>query len=115
MQCRLALKVLEILERPGFLEQVHEVGGYFCRHLERLRAELPVIKEVRGEGLMMAAELTAPGKPVVQQALAAGVIINCTQEKVLRFLPPLIAEPAHVDELLRVLRPILAALEPAAA
>jgi len=45
----------------------------------------------------------------------AGVLMNCTQEKVLRFLPPLTFERRHVDELLEVLRPILAALSPAAA
>jgi len=115
LQCRLALKVLEILERPGFLAHVGEVGAYFRAQLERLRAELPVIREVRGDGLMMAVELVTSGKPVVQQGLEAGVLMNCTQEKVLRFLPPLIIEPRHVDELVAVLRPILAALAPAAA
>jgi acetylornithine/N-succinyldiaminopimelate aminotransferase len=115
LQCRLALKVLEILERPGFLAHVGEVGAYFRAQLERLRAELPVIREVRGDGLMMAVELVTSGKSVVQQGLEAGVLMNCTQEKVLRFLPPLIVEPRHVDELVAVLRPILAALAPAAA
>lgn len=115
LQCRLALKVLEILERPGFLAHVSAVGAYFRAQLERLRAELPVIREVRGDGLMMAVELVTSGKSVVQQGLEAGVLMNCTQEKVLRFLPPLIIEPRHVDELVAVLRPILAALAPAAA
>ena len=64
---------------------------------------------------MLAVELNVAGKGVVKQALEAGVIFNCTQEKVLRFLPPLIIERHHVDELLVVLRPILAALSPAAA
>jgi acetylornithine/N-succinyldiaminopimelate aminotransferase len=115
LQCRLALKVLEILERPGFLAHVRELGTYFRAQLERLRAELPVIREVRGDGLMMAVELVTSGKSVVRQALEAGVLMNCTQEKVLRFLPPLIIERRHVDELVAVLRPILAALAPAAA
>ena len=115
LQCRLALKVLEILERPGFLAHVCEVGVYFRAQLERLRSELPGIREVRGEGLMMAMELAAPGKGVVRQALEAGVLFNCTQENVLRFLPPLIIESRHVDELMQVLRPILAALMPATA
>jgi acetylornithine aminotransferase/acetylornithine/N-succinyldiaminopimelate aminotransferase len=114
LQCRMALKVLEILERPGFLAHVSEVGAYFRQELEKLRAELPVIKEVRGEGLIVAAELHVPGKSVVRQALDAGLLINCTQEKVLRFLPPLIIEKQHVDEAIRILRPVLAALEPAA-
>ncbi len=110
LQCRLALKVLEILERPGFLEHVREVGAYFREHLEKLQSELPVIREVRGEGLMLAAELSVPCKPVVRQALEAGFLINCTQDKVLRFLPPLILDRHHVDELISGLRPILAAL-----
>jgi acetylornithine aminotransferase len=71
-----------------------------------------VIQEVRGDGLMLAAELLVPGKGVVRQALEAGAILNCTQEKVLRFLPALIVERRHVDEFIKVLRPILAALQP---
>jgi len=110
LQCRLALKVLEILERPGFLERVREVGAYFRAQLEKLQGELPLIREVRGQGLMLAAELAVPGKSVVREALEAGFLMNCTQEKVLRFLPPLIVERGHVDELIAALRPILEAL-----
>jgi acetylornithine/N-succinyldiaminopimelate aminotransferase len=110
LQCRLALKVLEILARPGMLEHVREVGGYFRAQLEKLRDELPLIREVRGEGLMLAAELAVPGKAVVRQALEAGFLINCTQETVLRFLPPLIVERQQVDQLIAALRPILASL-----
>jgi acetylornithine/N-succinyldiaminopimelate aminotransferase len=115
LQCRLALKVLEILERPGFLEHVRDVGAYFRAQLEKLWEELPVIRAVRGEGLMLGAELSVPCKGVVRQALEAGILMNCTQERVLRFLPPLILEHKHVDELIAVLRPILAALSPVGA
>jgi acetylornithine/N-succinyldiaminopimelate aminotransferase len=110
LQCRLALKVLEILERPGFLEHAREVGVYFRKRLEDLKQELPVIREVRGEGLMLAVELTVPGKNIVCQALEAGFLINCTQEKVLRFLPPLIVERHHIDDLIAALKPLLAGL-----
>jgi len=109
LQCRLALKVLEILECPGFLQHVREVGAYFRARLEELRDECAVIEEVRGDGLMLAAQLSIPGKNVVREALDAGVVFNCTQEKVLRFLPPLIIDRYHVDELIGVLKPILAA------
>jgi len=110
LQCRLALKVLEILARPGVLEHVCDVGAYFRAQLEKLRDDLPLIREVRGEGLMVAAELAVPGKSVVRQALEAGFLMNCTQETVLRFLPPLIIERRHVDDLIAALRPILAGL-----
>ncbi len=110
LQCRLALKVLEIIEKPGFLEHVRDVGEWFRHELRELKKELPIIHEVRGDGLMIAAELTVPGKSVVEQALEAGFLINCTQEKVLRFLPPLIIERHHVRELMAALEPILAEL-----
>lgn len=108
LQCRLALKVLEIMGRPGFLERVREVGGYFRAQLEKLTKEIPVVREVRGDGLMQAAVLSVPGKEIVRQAVEAGFLINCTQEKVLRFLPPLVIERRHVDELVEGLRPLLA-------
>jgi len=111
LQCRLALKVLEIIERRGFLEHVREVGAYFQQQLELLCRELAVIRDVRGEGLMLAAELSVPCKDVVRQALEAGFILNCTQTKVLRFLPPLVLERRHVDELIAALRPILAGIQ----
>ncbi|MGH9375952.1 MAG: aspartate aminotransferase family protein [Terriglobia bacterium] len=107
LQCRLALKTLEIIERPGFLEHVQEVGAYFRRQLLNLQDELPVIREIRGDGLMIAVELAVPGKDVVKQLLDAGFLLNCTQEKALRFLPPLIIERRHVDELIAALRPAL--------
>lgn len=111
VQCRLALKVLEILSRPGFLDRVREAGAYFRERLRGLGTRLPVIREVRGEGLMLAAELAVPGKSVVAQALAAGFLINCTQERVLRFLPPLTIEQSQIDEFISALTPILAGLE----
>lgn len=111
VQCRLALKVLEILSRPGFLDRVRETGAYFRNRLRGLQGQLPVIREVRGEGLMLAAELAVPGKRVVTQALEAGFLINCTQERVLRFLPPLTIEQSQIDEFISALTPILAGLE----
>ncbi|MGH9343219.1 MAG: aspartate aminotransferase family protein [Terriglobia bacterium] len=111
LQCRLALKVLEILERPGFLDHVRETGAYFRARLRDLQSSMPVIREVRGDGLMIAAELSVPGKDVVTQALEAGFLINCTQEKVLRFLPPLILDRSGIDEFIEALVPILAGLK----
>ena len=110
LQCRLALKFLEILERPEFLKHVREVGAYFRTELLKLQAELPVIQQVRGQGLMLAAELAVPGKEAVRQGVKAGFLFNCTQERVLRFLPPLIIEQHHIDQLIAALRPILVSI-----
>jgi len=107
LQCRLALKFLEILQRHEFLEHVRAVGSYFKNQLLSLQNELPVIRQVRGQGLMIAAELSIPGKEIVQQGVEAGVLFNCTQEQVLRFLPPLVIQRQHVDHLIEVLHSIL--------
>ena len=107
LQCRLAVKFLEILEGQGFLEHVREMSDYFRSRLEELKKEIPVVGEVRGEGLMLALVLEIPGTEIVKTLLEAGFLINCTQEKVLRFLPPLIIEREHVDRLIAALRRVI--------
>jgi acetylornithine/N-succinyldiaminopimelate aminotransferase len=107
LQCRVALKFLEILQRPEFLEHVRQTGAYFKNQLLNLQKELPVIRQVRGQGLMLAAELSIPGKELVEQGVEAGFLFNCTQEQVLRFLPPLVIQQQQVDQLIKVLRSIL--------
>ena len=113
LQCRLATKFLEIIERPGFLGHVREISDYFRAQLEELTG-LPSVKhavqKVRGEGLMLALVLEVPGKQIVKTLLEEGILINCTQEKVLRFLPPLIIEREHVDRLVAALRKVLAGI-----
>lgn len=111
LQCRLAAKFLQILERPGFLDHVREIGDYFFSQLEELQKEIAIVRGVRGEGLMLALILEIPGKEIVGALLNAGFLINCTQEKVLRFLPPLIVERYQVDRLIVALRKAIIAAE----
>jgi acetylornithine/N-succinyldiaminopimelate aminotransferase len=110
LQCRLALKVLEIIDRPGFLGRVKEMGAHFRQKLEELQSHVPAIREVRGDGLILGIELKSSGKRIVGQMLEAGFLINCTHDTVLRFLPPLIIERSHIDSLVEALRPCLAGL-----
>ena len=60
------------------------------------------VKEVRGFGLMLGVELTIPGKQLVLDAMAEGLLINCTHDTVLRFLPPYIATEKEVDQALKI-------------
>ena len=69
--------------------------------------DLPVVKEVRGQGLMLAVELKIPGKEIVKQLLLQGFIINCTHDTVLRMLPPFIITEKQIDKFVRALRPVL--------
>jgi len=107
--CAAAVAALGVLADPRLHAHVREVGSHFRRRLEELAARFPMITQVRGEGLMLGAVLDRPGAPVVQRCLADGLLINCTADRVLRFLPPLVIERALVDDGLAILEKALAA------
>jgi acetylornithine aminotransferase len=67
----------------------------------------PVIKEVRGKGLLVGALLDAPGAPIVKACMAKGYLINCVQENILRFAPPLIIATHEIDGLIGCLEEVL--------
>ena len=98
LACRAALCVLDQLVDGGLIEQIGRVGGHFERRLGALAAEHPIIKGVRGAGLMWGLELMRDAAPVVPAALEHGVVVNRTAERVVRLLPPLIITEAEIDE-----------------
>ena len=111
LACAAANVVLDTVPKAEFLGQIEKVGGYFKHQLVTLQEKFPsLIKEVRGEGLILGAELSKDniGREIVNDCLAEGVIINCTVGKVLRFIPPLIITEEHVDEVIRALEKVLA-------
>lgn len=108
LACAAALAVLDEMEKPAFLSHVAKVGAYFQDQLGALREKYPrLITEVRGRGLMLGAQLTRPGRDVVNDCLARGAIINCTAGDVLRFVPPLIVTEEQVDEMIAILDKVL--------
>jgi acetylornithine/N-succinyldiaminopimelate aminotransferase len=108
VSCSAALVVLQTIEDEHLLEHVQEIGTYFVDGLKRLQKKYAFITEVRGRGLMVAAELDRPGGHMVMKALERGYLINCTVDRVLRFLPPLIVTQQEVDGLLATLDTIFA-------
>jgi predicted acetylornithine/succinylornithine family transaminase len=107
--CAAAVAALGVLADPKLLAHVRETGAYFRGRLEKLAARFPMITQVRGEGLMLGAVLDRPGAPIVSRCLADGLLINCTADRVLRFLPPLVIERGLVDDGLAILEKALAA------
>jgi acetylornithine/succinyldiaminopimelate/putrescine aminotransferase len=75
--------------------------------LNRLKKKHSVIREVRGKGLIIGMELTIPGAEIVNKCLEQGVLINCVQNNVLRFLPPLIVIKEEVDQVVALLDEVL--------
>ena len=109
--CAAANAVLDVMDNEKLLENAANIGNYLEKGLLVLQAKYPkLMTEVRGKGLMLGAQLTVPGREIVNQCLIKGVIINCTAGNVLRFVPPLNIERVHVDEVLAVLDAVLAAI-----
>lgn len=105
LAARVALEFFDILE--GLLPQITRTGDYFRAELRKLSARFDFIKDVRGYGLMVGAELAIPGKEIVNGAMAEGLLLNCTHETVLRFLPPYIITEQHVDEAIGILNRVM--------
>ena len=96
LACRVALEFFDILD--GLLPSIQQLGAYFRQRLEDLKRHHHFIKEVRGQGLMIGVELDMPGKQFVLDALEQGMLINCTHDVVLRFLPPYTITEREVDQ-----------------
>jgi predicted acetylornithine/succinylornithine family transaminase len=110
LACRVALEFFDVLE--GLLPSITNVGAYFRMRLDELARKYSFIKEVRGHGLMIGVELTCPGKQLVLDAMAEGLLINCTHDVVLRFLPPYILTEKDVDRAIRGLAKIFRKFKP---
>jgi len=108
---RVALEVVNTLIEENLPHHAAEMGDYLIGKLEELKEEFPDIVEVRGRGLMVGMELNYKGKIVIDRCMEQGLLINCTEERVLRFLPPLIIERNHIDEAVEILRGVLESLK----
>jgi acetylornithine/N-succinyldiaminopimelate aminotransferase len=107
LACRVALEFLAIVEEEKLLEKVSRVGAYLRQALTDLAAKRAAAKEVRGRGFIQGIQLEIPARPIVDAALAEGVLFNSTQDTVIRFLPPFLLEEKHVDKGIRLLRKLL--------
>jgi len=107
LACAAALAVFEAIEEDNLLENVKAMGAYLREKLESLRLKYAVIKEVRGEGLMIGAELTREGTDIVERCVRKGLLINCTAGKVLRFLPAMTISREEIDHAMWILDTVL--------
>ena len=101
------LVTLEVIERDRLMENAARVGGVVMEGLRRELAGVAGVKEVRGMGLMIGVELDRPCADIVKRALAAGLVINVTADKVIRLLPPLVMNEAEGRQLVAILAPLV--------
>jgi acetylornithine/N-succinyldiaminopimelate aminotransferase len=107
LACSAALAVMRVLLEGRVLTHGRAVGQYLAKSLLELKDRLPNVKDARGLGLLQGLELTIDGKPVVTDCLHRGLLINCTMDRVLRFVPPLIITQREIDRLIDVLADVL--------
>ncbi len=110
LACRAALCFVDELAN-GLVAHVGEMGRYFEERLNAMATRRPIIKEVRGQGLIWGIELTRDAAAVVPAGLERGVIVNRTAETVVRLLPPLVITERDAEEALDRLEAALAAVE----
>lgn len=103
LACMAVKKVLELYEKNQILEHVQEVAPYLAQRLDALKEKYDCIKERRGKGLIQGIELTGNPSGVVKKALEEGLIIITAKGNTIRFVPPLIIDKVHVDEMIEKL------------
>jgi acetylornithine/N-succinyldiaminopimelate aminotransferase len=108
LACAVALEFLKIIEDEKLLENIRARGTELREGLAKLVAQFDFIREIRGEGLMIGIELSIDGAPFVAEAMQRGLLINCTHDFTLRFLPPFNITRAQVREFLRLFELVLA-------
>ncbi len=97
MVTSIALKVLDRISDPAFLAGVRESGTYLMDRLSEINS--PHIKQVRGRGLIVGVELDIDAGKVTEKGYAHGLLVIKARERVARFVPPLIMQKPHIDEL----------------
>jgi predicted acetylornithine/succinylornithine family transaminase len=108
LACNAGLAVFQALLQEGVIKNCVKMGNLLFKGLQSLQARFPFIQEVRGKGLILGMVLEQEGSKIVEDCLEAGLLINCTANRVLRFLPPLTIGRKDIDRGLAILESVLA-------
>jgi acetylornithine aminotransferase len=102
-----AMEVVNTLFEESVLDHCLDIGTYFKERLIWLKERHETIQDVRGLGLLLGMKLTINGEPIVNSCMERGFLINCIQDNILRFVPPLIIEKKEIDALIACLDELL--------
>ena len=108
LACTAVKKVIEIFEREDIVGHVNHVAPYLTKRQDELVSEIDCVTERRGKGLMQGLALSKPAGEVISRAVAEGLLVIQAEGNVLRFVPPLIVEEKHIDEMIEKLKRALA-------
>lgn len=98
-----ALAVFKVIKKEKLLQRTEILGNYLNERLEGMQKKFSVIQELRGKALMRGVVLKEPGADLVAMCRERGLLINCTQDKILRILPPMTISKAFLKKGLDIL------------
>jgi acetylornithine aminotransferase len=101
------LKVVDIMQTLSINDNAKEMGNYFQKELKEKIANKKTVKEIRNKGLMIGIELVNECINLAEVALKSGLIINITQDNIIRMLPPLIINRTQIDDIISILNKII--------
>lgn len=101
------IAAIETIDEQNLLPEAVRIGDLFKQRMEDLKTRCSLIKDVRGQGLMIGIELFSDGVPVVQACLEKKLLINCTQGTVIRLLPAMTLEEEQVHAGCDILEQVL--------
>ncbi len=107
LACAAALATLGVIEEEQLVERSERLGAYFMQRLSEVIGDYDSVKEIRGKGLMLGVELQEKCENVVNEALKRGVLLNCTADRVIRLVPPLVISEKQIDGVVKILSDIL--------
>lgn len=105
--CAAALAVFDVIKTKKLLQNTKKMGAYLIKRLEALKKKYRFIKELRSIGLVIGVELDIKGDDIYKRCLDEGLLINCTQETVLRIMPPMTVTRSEVDKAVSILDGVL--------
>ena len=105
LACTAALASIEFIEKNDLVKRSYEMGDYFIKKLENIHT--PLIKDIRGKGLMIGIELKEKAGKYVKELMDRGIIALLAGKYVIRLLPPLIIGKEEIDYVVKVLEEVL--------
>ncbi len=106
--CAAALAVFDVIKKDKLLANTNKMSSYLKGKLEALKKKYHFIKEIRTIGLIIGIELSIKGEDIYRECIHKGLLINCTQDTVLRIMPPITVNKAEIDKAIAVLDKVLA-------
>jgi len=105
--CAAALAVFEAIKKEKLLNNTRKMSAYLVKKLKALQAKYHFVKDVRNMGLIIGVELDIKGEAIYKDCLQDGLLINCTQDTILRIMPPITVSKSEIDKAVSILDKVL--------